>query len=46
MGSFDYKFLAAFVLGFVSNIPVTALGIYIVYQRILKEIREIINDGR
>ncbi|UKD40703.1 P3a [Tobacco polerovirus 1] len=40
----DYKFLAGFASGFLTAIPISVVGIYIVYLRISSHVRSIVNE--
>nr|QSG73610.1 P3a [Turnip yellows virus]BBG75749.1 P3a protein [Brassica yellows virus]QSG73617.1 P3a [Turnip yellows virus]QSG73624.1 P3a [Turnip yellows virus]WBY50541.1 P3a [Turnip yellows virus] len=40
----DYKFLAGFSAGFLLSIPVSTLGLYIIYLRISTHLRSIVNE--
>nr|CRL92756.1 P3a [Spinach yellows virus] len=40
----DYRFLAGFTSGFIASVPISVIGIYIVYLRISKHVREIVNE--
>lgn len=40
----DYKFLAGFAAGFITSIPISIFAIYIIYLRISKHVREIVNE--
>nr|CZQ50747.1 P3a [Pepper leafroll virus] len=40
----DYKFLAGFASGFLSAIPLSVAGIYLVYLKISAHVRAIVNE--
>ncbi|QBF54046.1 P3a [Zucchini aphid-borne yellows virus] len=40
----DYKFLSGFAFGFLTSIPVSTLGIYLIYLKISAHVRSIVNE--
>nr|BEH12041.1 P3a protein [Cereal yellow dwarf virus RPV-33WO] len=40
----DYHLLAGFAFGFISSIPVSVVGVYLVYLKVSTHIREIVNE--
>nr|QBF54040.1 P3a [Luffa aphid-borne yellows virus] len=40
----DYKFLSGFASGFLISIPVSALGLYLIYLKVSSHVRQIVNE--
>ncbi|YP_009186825.1 protein 3a [Suakwa aphid-borne yellows virus] len=44
MGQPDFKFLAGFTSGFLIAVPISALGLYLIYLKISKHVQSIVNE--
>ncbi|WBK56458.1 P3a protein, partial [Triticum yellow stripe virus] len=40
----DYTFLAGFAVGFTTSIPISVVGVYIVYLKVSTHVRSIVNE--
>ncbi|QGY99244.1 putative long-distance movement factor protein [Groundnut rosette assistor virus] len=40
----DYRFLSGFAFGFITSIPISIAGLYLIYLKISSHVRSIVNE--